>query len=120
MALRNLELQFGNLELNKTRNQIKTKEYYRLSGELCNWMINLWFMAKIESCELFADDILSQIELIKENWDEKKYLNVDLVIDCLVRNDSNLFDFDTYNRSSNCDKQLIYDSILQQKKKKKN
>ena len=74
-------------------------------------------MAKIENKKAFANDILAQIELIKENWNEN-FMDVNYVIDHLVRNDVNLMDLDLYNSSANRDKQLIYDILLQPSKKK--
>ena len=113
-----IEFLFGNLRLSRTLEFEKRKAYYKYSGDLADWIVNLWFMAKIEIKEAFADDILVQIELIKENWNEK-FQDVNYVIDHLVRNDVNLMDLDLYNSSTNCDKQLIYDILLQPSRKKK-
>ena len=113
-----IEFMFGNLRLCRTLEFEKIKADYKMSGDLADWIVNLWFMAKIEIRKAFADDILAQIELIKENWNEN-FIDVNYVIDHLVRNDVNLMDLDLYNSSSNCDKQLIYDILLQPSKKKK-
>ena len=112
-----IEFLFGNLRLSRTLEFEKTKAKYKLSGDLADWIVNLWFMAKIEIKKAFADDILAQIELIKENWNEN-YIDVNYVIDHLVRNDSTLMDLDLYNSQSNCDKQLIYDILFQPQIKK--
>ena len=111
-----IEFIFGNLRLSRTFEFEKTKAKYKLSGDLADWIVNLWFMAKIEIKKAFADDILAQIELIKENWNEN-FVDVNYVIDHLVRNDAHLMDLDLYNSSSNCDKQLIYDILFQPQKK---
>ena len=112
-----IEFMFGNLRLCRTLEFEKRKAHYKSSADLADWIVNLWFMAKIEIKEAFADDILVQIELIKENWNEN-FIDVNYVIDHLVRNDVNLMDLDLYNSSTNCDKQLIYDILLQPSKKK--
>ena len=112
-----IEFMFGNLRLCRTLAFEKIKVYYKNSGDLADWIVNLWFMAKIENKKAFQDDILAQIELIKENWNEN-FVDVNYVIDHLVRNDVNLMDLDLYNSSANCDKQLIYDILLQPSKKK--
>ena len=112
-----IEFMFGNLRLCRTLEFEKIKVYYKKSGELADWIVNLWFMAKFENKKAFQNDILAQIELIKENWNEN-FIDVNYVIDHLVRNDVNLMDLDLYNSSANCDKQLIYDILLQPSKKK--
>ena len=112
-----IEFMFGNLRLSRTLEFEKTKANYKMSGDLGDWIVNLWFMAKIEIKKAFADDILAQIELIKENWNEN-FVDVNYVIDHLVRNDSTLMDLDLYNSQSNCDKQQIYDILFQPQIKK--
>ena len=94
------------------------KEYYRSNGELCDWIINLWFLSKIEKKKDFSDDFFANLELIKDNWDKEKFLDVEFVIDHSVRNDPSLFDFDLFNGVKNFDKTIIYDIILKEKKKK--
>ena len=112
-----IEFMFGNLKLCRTLEFEKIKVHYKNSGDLADWIVNLWFMAKIENKKAFQNDILAQIELIKENWNEN-FVDVNYVIDHLVRNDVNLMDLDLYNSSANRDKQLIYDILLQPSKKK--
>ena len=112
-----IEFMFGNLRLCRTLEFEKIKVHYKNCGDLGDWIVNLWFMAKIENKKAFANDILAQIELIKENWNEN-FMDVNYVIDHLVRNDVNLMDLDLYNSSANRDKQLIYDILLQPSKKK--
>ena len=95
------------------------KEYYRSNGELCDWIINLWFLSKTEKKKDFSDDFFANLELIKDNWDKEKFLDVEFVIDHSVRNDPSLFDFDLFNGVKNFDKTIIYDIILKEKKKNK-
>ena len=107
-----IEFAFGNLRLCRTLQFEKTKAYYK-NFELHQWIINLWFMSKIEIKQAFADDILAQVELIKENWHEN-FMDVNFVIDHLVRNDANLMDLDLYNSDpENHNPQMIYDILLQ-------
>ena len=113
-----IEFKFGNLRLSRTLQFEKIKAYYK-NSELHQLMINLWFMSKIEIKEAFADDILAQVELIKENWHEN-FVGVDYVIDHLVRNDASLMDLDLYNSDlENHNPQMIYDILLQPYRKSK-
>ena len=113
-----IEFKFGNLRLSRTLKFEKIKAYYK-NSELHQLMINLWFMSKIEIKEAFADDILAQVELIKENWHEN-FVGVDYVIDHLVRNDASLMDLDLYNSDrENHNPQMIYDILLQPYRKSK-
>ena len=90
------------------------KKYFLYENELCDWIINLWKYAKNmehdETIEIYA---LVNLELIKDHWDDEKYISSEFVIDHLRRNDLSCFNFEVFIQAKDfsISKTKIYDII---------
>ena len=90
------------------------KKYFLYENELCDWIINLWKYAKDmehdETIEIYA---LVNLELIKDHWDDEKYISSEFVIDHLRRNDLSFFNFEVFIQAKDfsISKTKIYDII---------
>ena len=114
MASNNLEKHFVSMRIRKTAFEVVMKEYFEFHGELCDWIINLWNYSK----EMLNDEVIAvyafaNFELIKDHWDHKKYISVELVINHLLRNDPSLFNFEVFIQPKDVlvNKLIVYDVI---------
>ena len=94
------------------------KKYFLYENELCDWIINLWKYAEDmphnETIEIYA---LVNLELIKDHWDDEKYISSEFVIDHLLRNDPSFFNFEVFIQAEDfsINKAKIYDIITKTK-----
>ena len=63
-----------------------------------------------ETMEIYA---LFNLELIKDHWDDEKYISSEFLIDHLLRNDPSFFNFEVFIQAKNLmlNKTKIYDII---------
>ena len=99
------------------------KRYFEYENELCDWIINLWKYAKDmeydETIEIYA---LVNLELIKDHWDDEKYISSEFLIDHLLRNDPSFFNFEIFIQAKDLllNKTKIYDIITKPSINKQN
>ena len=90
------------------------KRYFECENEHCDWIINLWKYAKDmeydETIDIYA---LVNLELIKDHWDDEKYISSEFLIDHLLRNDPSFFNFEVFIQAKDLsiNKTKIYDII---------
>ena len=58
-----------------------TKNYFKNNQELCDWIINLWKYAKyVNVDDLMETYTLCNMELIKDHWDNEKYVSCEFLL----------------------------------------
>ena len=112
-----LEEQFSSIRIKRsTSNSYHElmKKYFKQENELCDWILNLWNYVKV----MEYDDIMEtyafvNLELIKDHWDDEKYISCEFLIDHLLRNDPSFFNFEVFIQLKHflLNKTKIYDII---------
>ena len=88
------------------------KEYFKNTGKLYDWIINLWLYSK-----KMNDDEVIEMCFFANHWDHEKFISDEIVINYLIKNDPSLCNFEIFHQPKNIiiNKEIIYEII-----KKKN
>ena len=72
-------------------------------------IINLWKYAK----DMEHDETIEIYALVKDHWDEEKYISSEFLIDHVLRNDPSFFNFEVFIQAKelSINKTKIYDII---------
>ena len=92
----------------------QVKMWFKFENELCDWILNLWKYAKdMDKNEIIETYALVNLELIKDHWDDEKYIDSEFLINHLLKNDSSFFDFEVFIQAKDfmLNKLKIYDII---------
>ena len=93
------------------------KNYFKNNQEFCDWIINLWRYAKYMNVDdLMETYALCNLELIKDHWDNEKYVSCEFLLKHLMENDPPFFNFEVFIQPKDVliSKAYIYDIIKSQ------
>ena len=111
------EMKFSKMRINhksSTDFYETAKIWFTFENELCDWILNLWKYAKdMNNNEIIETYALVNLELIKDKWNNEKYIDCEFLIDHLLRNDPSFFDFEVFIQAKDfkLNKLKIYDII---------
>ena len=111
------EMKFSKMRIHhRTSSEFRetVKIWFKFENELCDWILNLWKYAKdMNNNETIETYALVYLELIKDHWNNEKYIDCEFLIDHLLRNDPSFFDFEVFIQAKdlNLNKLMIYDII---------
>ena len=114
------EARFSEMRIRRSENPARQtyhemiKNYFKNNQELCDWIINLWMYAKYMNCDDKMNTYaLCNRELIKDQWDNEKYISCEFLLNHLMNNDPSFFNFEIFIQPKNLmiNKAYIYDII---------